>query len=194
MTWVDAVILCVLLISGVLAFARGFVREVLGIGAWLGAAILAVWATPLVRPRFEVWLRAHPGTAEPAAYAAVFIVTLIVLLMISHALSRVVRESALGGLDRTLGLLFGLARGAVLVILAYIIGGWLAGPPQDWPQPVVRALALQPTYQGAAWLAGRLPPGYQPRVFPPPAGRAETADALLRAAPLGRATDTRPVR
>ncbi len=194
MTWVDAVILAVIVISGLLAFMRGLVREVLGIGAWIGAAIIAVWATPAVRPQFRVWLSGHPDLAEPVAYAVLFLVTLIVLLFISHRISRVVRGSALGGLDRTLGLLFGLARGAALIILAYILAGWLGGPMDEWPRSVLDARALEPAYEGAVWAAGKLPPTYRPHVAAPPERRQPTADALMRAIPQGRATGSRPAR
>lgn len=194
MTWVDAVILGVLVISGLLAFLRGFVREVLGIGAWIGAAVLAVWATPYVRPRFDGWLHDRPGLAEPIAYAVLFLVSLGVLLLISHRVGRMVRGSALGGLDRTLGLVFGLARGAALVVVAYIIAGWLGGPIENWPQPVLGARSLPLAYEGAAWVRGRLPPRFRPLIYEPPAGRQATANALLRAAPQGRATGPRPVR
>ncbi len=192
MTWVDAVILGVLVVSGLLAFLRGLVREVLGIGAWFGAAVLAVWATPFVRPRFEGWLHNRPGLAEPVAYAVLFLVSLALLLFVSHLISRRVRDSALGGLDRTLGLVFGLVRGAALVVLAYIIAGWLGGPMEYWPQPVLAARALPLAYEGAAWATGRLPAAYRPRIYAPPAGRQATADALLRAVPQGRATGPRP--
>ena len=194
MTWVDAVVAAVLAVSGLLAFLRGFVREVLGIGAWIGAAVLAVWATPYVRHRFEIWLHDRPALGEPVAYAVLFLASLAVLLFISHRIARMVRGSALGGLDRTLGLVFGLVRGAALVVLAYIIAGWLAGPVENWPRPVLGARALEPAYEGAAWLSGRLPLRYRPHIYAPPAGRQTTADALLRAVPQGRATGPHPAR
>jgi membrane protein required for colicin V production len=194
MTWVDAVILGILVVSGLLAFLRGFVREVLGIGAWIGAAVFAIWATPFARPRFEDWLHDRPGLAEPIAYAVLFLVSLGILLLISHRISRVVRGSALGGLDRSLGLVFGLVRGAALVVLAYIIAGWLGGPIENWPQPVLSARALPLAYNGAAWVRGSLPPRYRPQVYAPPAGRQATADDLLRAVPQGRATGPRQAR
>jgi membrane protein required for colicin V production len=194
MTWVDAVVLAVIAVSGLLAFMRGLVREVLGIGAWIGAAILAVWATPSVRPRFQGWFADRPGLAEPIAYAVLFLVSLAILLFVSHRISRVVRGSALGGLDRSLGLVFGLARGAALVVLAYIIAGWLGGPIENWPRAIREARALQPAHDGALWVAERLPPGYRPAIQEPPSGRRPTADALLRAIPQGRATGSRPVR
>ncbi|MBV8702448.1 MAG: CvpA family protein [Acetobacteraceae bacterium] len=194
MTWVDAVCVGVLVVSGLLAFARGFVREVLGIAAWVGAAVLAVWATPYLRPRFEAWMHDRPALGEPVAYAVLFLASLAVLLFLSHRVARLVRGSALGGLDRTLGLVFGLARGAALIVLAYIIAGWLVGPVENWPRPVLDARSLGPAYDGATWLSLRLPARFRPHVYAPPAGRQTTADALLRAVPQGRATGPHPVR
>ena len=56
MTWVDLAVLGVLVVSALLAFIRGFVREVLGLAAWVGAIFAGVWALPRVRPQFERWL------------------------------------------------------------------------------------------------------------------------------------------
>ena len=123
----------------------------------------------------------------------VFIAALIVLLLICHAVGRTVRRSVLGGLDRTLGLLFGLARGAALVVLAYMLVGMVI-PVERWPQPVLQARAMPLAYDGAAWTAHWLPADYRPRVYPPPAGRPTTEEALLRATPQGRAVGKPPVR
>ncbi len=186
MTWVDGAVLALLLISAVLAFLRGFVREVLGVGAWLGAVVLAIWAAPRIKPHVDVWLRSHPAVAEPAAYAGVFLVTLVLLLLLCRWIGRLVQASALGGLDRTLGLLFGLARGASLIVLAYILAGFVS-PVAEWPAPVLHARSLPLAFEGASWVAARLPADFRPRVYAPPQGRQATPAALLRAAPQGRA-------
>ena len=86
---------------------------------------------------------------------------------------------------------FGLARGAALVVLAYIIVA-IAVPVAEWPQPVVAARAMPLAYQGAVWAAHWLPDAYRPRVEPPPGGRPATEEALLRAAPQGRAIGKPP--
>ncbi len=193
MTWVDGVILGGLAISGLLAFMRGFVHEVLGLAAWIGAAALAVWANPRILPTFERWLHNQPGLAQLVAFGVVFVAALIVLLFICHAIGRAVRRSPFGGLDRSLGLLFGLARGAALVVLAYMIAG-IAVPVDRWPEPVVTARAMPLAYKGAVWVVHWLPAGYRPPLYPPPGGRPATEEALLRATPQGRALGKPPAR
>src|SRR6185295_16553237 len=115
MTWVDLVVLGVLAVSALFAFMRGLVREVLGLAAWVGAIFAGIWALPRVRPQFQEWLGTSPWI-DPIAFGAVFIVSLIVLMLVSRWVSGIVRASPIGGLDRTLGLVFGIARGAALVI------------------------------------------------------------------------------
>jgi membrane protein required for colicin V production len=187
MTWVDFAVLGVIAVSALLAFMRGLVREVLGIGAWVGAGVAAAWALPLVRPQFHQWMGTSPW-ADPVAFVAVFVVALIVLILVAHAIGRLVRRSALGGLDRTLGLVFGLVRGAALVILAYIFVG-LVKPVDQWPEAVLQARSIGLVYDGAKWAADHVPPGsfHAPPVYPPPAGRKTTAEALLHATPQGSA-------
>jgi membrane protein required for colicin V production len=187
MTWVDLVVLGVIAVSALLAFMRGLVREVLGIGAWIGAGLAAAWGLPLVRPQFHRWLGASPW-ADPIAFVAIFVLALIVLILIAHAIGRLVRNSPLGGLDRTLGLVFGLVRGAALIILAYIFVG-LVKPVDQWPPEVLRARSIGFVYDGAKWSMDHLPLGgfHAPPVYPPPAGRQASAEALLHATPQGSA-------
>ncbi len=185
MTWVDFVVLAVLAVSALLAFMRGLVREVLGLAAWVGAIFIGYWALPHVRPQFEHWLGISPWAA-PIAFAVVFIVSLILLLLVSRWISALVRASPIGGLDRTLGLVFGLARGAALCILAYI-GAGMVVQVERWPEPVLNAESIWPVYRGASWVVEQLPTEYRPRLLAPPPGHETTASALLQATPQGRA-------
>jgi membrane protein required for colicin V production len=131
MTWVDLAVFGFLLISGLLAFVRGLVREVLGVGAWAGSLALAFFALPTMRGIVHQWIP-QPQWVDPASFIVVFIISLIVLMLIARAIGGLVRRSALGGVDRTLGLVFGLARGAAVVIVAYIIGQ-MVFPIERWP-------------------------------------------------------------
>ena len=185
MNWVDLIVVAVLAISAILAFLRGFVREVLGVGAWVGAALFAANTVDLVRDRFHQWL-GGPEFGDPAAWAAMFLVALIVLSIITGMLARLVHAAGLGGIDRTVGVAYGLVRGAALLVVAYLVGGFLL-PPDRWPPPVQQAVSLPYIYQGTVWVANLLPEKYQPPVPPPPAGVVPTAAELLQSTPQGRA-------
>ena len=196
MTWVDLAVIGVLAVSALLAFMRGFVAEVLGIGAWIGAGLAALWAGPLARPQVEIWMDQFvkmPALVTPVAFGGVFLAALIILLILSRWIGELVRNSVLSGLDRSLGLVFGLARGAVLVICAYIGTGMLI-PMDKWPEVVLNARLLPLAYRGAAFVVKALPPQYQPRMYAPPEGRETTAADLMHAAPIGRATGKPVVR
>ena len=191
MNWVDLVVLGVVLISGFLAFARGLVREALGLGAWVISGYAAYRIAPLIAP----WARlqiSDAAFADTAAFVGVFVIVLILLSLVASALAGLVRGSALGGLDRTLGLVFGLLRGAALVCVAYILAG-LAIPVDQWPAPIMEARSLPFVYRGAAWASEHMPPGFRPAVAVPP-GRATSSAELLHANPVGRALGARPPR
>ena len=194
MNWVDLAVLAVLLVSGLLGVMRGLVREVLGVAAWVAAAFVAgpYGAFPSVKP----WARrtiSDPGIADIAAFFGVFLIVLILLWLVVRTLSNAVRGSALGGLDRALGLVFGVGRGAALLVVAYILLG-IGLAVEQWPAPVLEARSLPAIHHGAEWLADQLPPTYRPAVARPPPGRSTTAASLLRASPVGRALGARPSR
>jgi membrane protein required for colicin V production len=192
MTWVDLAVFGLLAISGLLAFVRGMVREVLGLGAWVGAVAAGIYGLPMIRGVISRWISA-PEWVDPASFLLVFLVALIILMLLARMIGSLVRGSPLGGVDRTLGLVFGLARGAVIILIAYILAG-MVFPIDRWPNAVLAARTLPPIYQGALWVRGRLPEAYRPRIYAPPAGPITTADDLLRAIPQGRATGKAPVR
>ncbi len=186
MNWVDLAVVALLAFSALLGLMRGLVREVLGLAAWAGAIAAAVYGFSTVRPWFRSVI-AETDVADPVAFAALFLVALVVLSIVARAVGGLVRGSVLGGLDRTLGLVFGLARGSLLIIIAYI-GMGLVLPSDHWPLPIQQARALPVAYQGAQWAAAQMPPAYRPKVAAPPGEAPPDEAALLRANPAGRAT------
>ena len=180
MTWVDPIVLAVIALSGIVAYFRGFVRELLSIGAWIGAVVLAIALQPWSRSFFTNIFPTSGWLADVAGLAAVFVVTLVVLKLLIAWIAGLIHASAMGGVDRALGVLFGLARGAFLVLLAYIVAGAFLPATERWPDPVRQARSLPPVSDGATWLVGLLPPEYRPRLPDPPATREPTADDLLR--------------
>ena len=192
MNWVDVAVLTVVAFSALLGFMRGMVREVLGLIAWVGAAFAATWFFP----QFQGVARraiANPDVADPVAFGVVFLVVLIVLSLIARMLGGAVRRSALGGLDRTLGLVYGLARGGALIVAAYLIAGVIQ-PVDRWPNEVLEARTLPSIYLGAVWVVQRLPAEYQPALPVPPTDRPTSSADLLHANPLGRALGAPPPR
>ncbi len=151
----DIAVLAIVVMSGLLAFARGFVREVLSVGAWIGAAVATLYLFEFAQPVAQTYIEVEL-IADIAAGVAVFVVALIALSLVSHALSRRVRESTLGPLDRSLGLVFGLVRGAAVVAAAYLIFAALF-PPEDRPDWVSEARTEPLMAEGAAFLGSILP-------------------------------------
>ncbi len=132
MNAIDIAVILILLVSGALALMRGFVHEVLSISAWLAATLLALHGLPLARPLARQYI-SSPTIADAGAGAAIFLVSLVLFSLITHAVSKQVQQSALGSVDRSLGFVFGLARGALLVSLAYMVAVWIMQPEEpDW--------------------------------------------------------------
>jgi membrane protein required for colicin V production len=140
-TLLDLVLLAVMLISGLLAMVRGFMREILSIAAWGAAALVTLFA-------FQKLL--------PTVVAGVFIGTLIVVSIITVRISDMILDSRIGALDRTLGFLFGLARGLLIVVVAFLFFSWLVPDKQrpDWVTGAKSRVVLQGT---GDWLMALLP-------------------------------------
>ena len=156
--FVDLAVIGVMLISALLAFSRGLVREVLSIGAWVAAALAALWGFPyakdIARKYISITILADVVTAT-----AIFLVTLIVCAAISHSIARNVRGSTFGALDRSLGLLFGLLRGAVLICFAYLLFTWAVPNEADQPTVIKEARSRPLIASGADILRSLLPQG-----------------------------------
>ncbi|MGR3515158.1 MAG: CvpA family protein [Paracoccaceae bacterium] len=126
-TIIDGIVAVVIILSAVLAYSRGFVREALSIGGWALAAVVAYVFAPSVQPLMgEVpVLRDFLGESGElgmiAAFAVVFAAGLVIFSIITPLFAGAVQRSALGGIDRGLGFLFGVLRGAVLVAIAFLI-------------------------------------------------------------------------
>ena len=123
MNTIDIIVIAVVALSAIIAFLRGFVREVLTIGSWLGASLVTLYGFPLLQGKFEQWISSKMA-ADIVCGISLFLVSLVVFSILSHMIARFVRGSALTAVDRSLGLLFGLVRGAILVSLAYMLVLW----------------------------------------------------------------------
>lgn len=151
----DIAVLAIVLLSALLSFARGFVREILSVAAWIGAAFVAIWAFPHAKPVASTFISMDVA-ASAAAFVIVFFLALILLSLVFSRLSSGVRGSALSAVDRSLGFLFGVLRGAVLVCLAYLLVAWVF-PPGEQPA-WLRDARTMPVIQSGAERLRRLAP------------------------------------
>lgn len=126
-TLVDGVVALVVVVSAILAYSRGLVRELLAILGWVAAAVLAFVLAPAAEPlmREIPYLGNILGDSCEltiiAAFAAVFAVVLMVVALFTPVFSGLIRNSALGGIDQGLGFFFGVLRGIILVAVALLV-------------------------------------------------------------------------
>ena len=145
----DGIVIGVTLFSAVLAMVRGFSREVLSIASWGGSAAAAYYFYPMVQP-YALKYTDDPKIAAVGSAAAIFLVALIVISFITMRIADFIIDSRIGALDRTLGFLFGAARGILLLVVAVAFWNWLVEPKQrpDWvnnskSKPMLDALVVK---------------------------------------------------
>ncbi len=126
-TLVDAIVAGVILISAFLAFARGFVREIMSIVGWIAAAVVAYAFANSVQPLVKEIPVVGPFLSEScelaiiASFAVVFALALVVVSLFTPLFAGLVKRSAIGGIDQGMGFLFGAFRGILLVAIALIV-------------------------------------------------------------------------
>jgi membrane protein required for colicin V production len=150
----DLGVIAVIGLSAIFAFARGFVREALSIVAWVGAGFITLYSYPTVEKIVEPMVH-NPLLSGLIGIAGTFIVSLIVLTVMTGIVARTVRSSGLSPIDRTLGFVFGLLRGAFTLSLAYLMLDMVQ--PNDRPQWLRDAKSAPYLEQGANLIRGFLP-------------------------------------
>lgn len=168
----DTAVIIVILLSVIVAFFRGFVKEVLTIVNLLGAAVAAWYLGGQFGPQFQKWMGAGQKVAEGEkaykvlgvvtpevagtflSYFTVFFVTLIILGLAGMAIAASVKAMGLGPLDKALGMIFGALRGFLLVLLIYVPFAYFMPPDKkkypDWVEESMSFVALDASYN---WLA-----------------------------------------
>jgi membrane protein required for colicin V production len=168
----DLGVIAVVVLSAIFAFARGLIREALSIVAWVGAAFITRygfdWVFAQVSPRVQDTL-----LSQLIAGFGLFIVSLIGLTILTGIVARMVQATGLSPIDRTMGFIFGMARGALLVCLAYLLLDFSGIQPNDRPNWIREAKSGPYLHQGAEMLKSFLPESLKKQ-------SAEAADELLR--------------
>lgn len=154
-TILDIILLAVMFISAMLAMVRGFMREILSIAAWAAAAIATVYLYSRLLPVAKGYFN-NDMVAAGAVIGGVFLGTLLIVSAITVKISDMVLDSRIGALDRSLGFLFGLARGLLIVVIAFLFFDWLV-PEKSQPE-WVRSAKSKVVLQGTGeWLKAQLP-------------------------------------
>ncbi len=154
-TLLDILLLVVMLISGLLAMIRGFMREILSIAAWAIAALVTLYTFSKALPIAQGYFSSNT-VATAVTVGAIFIATLLIVSVITVRISDMVLDSRVGALDRTLGFLFGLGRGLLIVVVAYLFFDWLV-PDSKQPTWISGAKSKVVLKSTGDWLKGMLP-------------------------------------
>lgn len=133
MAWIDVVIIALIVLSAVLSLFRGFVKEALALASWL----VALWVSMIFYEQLAVelsqWID-EPSIQKIAAFSMLFISVLLLGALVNYVVSKLVTKTGLAGTDRMLGVVFGLARGGIIVTLMVLFAGLTPVPQDPWWQ------------------------------------------------------------
>ncbi|EIM02094.1 colicin V production protein [Rhodanobacter thiooxydans] len=163
MNWTDYIILGVLALSVFVGLWRGLVSEVLALVIWIAAFWVAWMLGPAAAARLEHVIEL-PSARIIVGYGLCFVAVLILGALLRFVIGRLVEGTGLSGTDRLLGMLFGFARGVLLVTVLVFLVGFTAFTRDPW----WRQSVLLPHFQHmAAWLGQQVPPGVREYLHPP---------------------------
>ncbi len=155
MIWIDYTIIGLILISSVIGLLRGLIREAFSLVIW----VVAIWVGLTFSREFSGFLEGlidFPSARIAAAFAVLFFITLILGALISYLLGELVKKTGLTGSDRFAGMIFGIARGLVVVAVVIMLAGLTPLPEDSWWKESV----LIPPFQAlAVWFREHIPSG-----------------------------------
>jgi membrane protein required for colicin V production len=151
----DIGVLAVVLISALLAFSRGIVRELLSVAGWIAAAFATLYVFPYVQPFARKYISITLA-ADLGAALVIFLATLTIISIGSGWLAKQIHETDFKPLDRSLGFVFGALRGLVLLCLAFLLFNW-AYKPNEQPVWVKEARSRPVLAYGARVLVSVVP-------------------------------------
>ncbi len=156
MIWVDYAIGFLLMTSAIFGLLRGFIKEAFALLSWVAGIGVGLYYSRDVAVLLQSAI-GSPMARLSAAFAALFFLTLILGKLISYLLNQLGEKPALTASDRLIGMLFGLARGAVLVALLVLLAGVTHLPENNWWN---QAVLIPPFQSFAVWLKDYIPPDW----------------------------------
>ncbi|RLA20152.1 MAG: CvpA family protein [Gammaproteobacteria bacterium] len=153
MIWIDFAILGLIAISAIIGLFRGFVREAFSLLTWIVAVGVALHFSRDFTVYFDSFI-SLPSARVAASFVVLFLVTLILGGFISYLIAELVDKTGLTGTDRLLGLLFGIARGMVVIAVLVVLAGLTPLPEDPWWK---ESSLIQPFESLAVWLRSHIP-------------------------------------
>ncbi len=130
--WPDYIIIVLIAISTVISIVRGFVRESMALAGW----VLAIWVSLMYMHSMAIfidpYLNLPPSIQAMVAFAILFILTLILSALVGNMIGSLVDKTGLSGTDRAIGMLFGIARGILIVGVLVLLAGFTLVPQDPW--------------------------------------------------------------
>jgi membrane protein required for colicin V production len=151
--WIDYILLAIIAISALLSLWRGFVKEALSLASW----IAALWVALLFFHDLADWLARWietPSVRDAVGFGLLFVVTVLVGGLVGYLAGELVAKTGLTATDRALGMIFGVARGVILVAVLVLLAGLTTLPQDPWWQ---ESLLLKHFQDMALWLRSFLP-------------------------------------
>jgi membrane protein required for colicin V production len=157
--WLDILMLGIILLSALISLARGFVREAFSLAIW----VLAFWVSWSFFRDLEVPMRAWIGSPTARlgiAFAVLMITTLTVGGLVNYLIIQLVERTGMSGTDRLIGMVFGAARGVLLVAVLVLLAGLTPLPEESW---WLDSSLVGYFEELAFWLRDLLPPEFAER-------------------------------
>ncbi|MCP4044049.1 MAG: CvpA family protein [Gammaproteobacteria bacterium] len=154
MIWVDYAILVIIVLSALISVLRGFVRESLSLAGW----VLAFWVALTFTRDLALHLEAYisvPSVRLVVAFLVLFFSALLLTMLVNFLAGQLVDKTGLTGTDRMLGVVFGTARGCVIVAILVLLAGFTSVPRDPWWQ---ESTFIHQFQELAVWIRGFLPP------------------------------------
>ena len=131
--WIDVVIIALIALSAILSLFRGFVREAVALVTWLVALWVAMAFYEDLAAILSQWI-SLPSAQRITAFAVLFICVLLLGAIVNFLASKLVNKTGLTGTDKLLGIVFGVARGGVIVAILVLLAGLTPLPQDPWWQ------------------------------------------------------------
>lgn len=153
MSWLDIAIVVIIGLSALISLVRGFVKESISLVSWILAGVVALRYFSALAGLLEAYV-ANEMLRNMAAFGVLFVVTLVIGAIINFMMSQLVSKTGLSGTDKALGVVFGAARGVLIVTMLVLLASQTPMPSADWWQD---SLAVGYFVQMAEWIAAIIP-------------------------------------